>query len=32
MKLTRIYTGDDNRSHFEDIEIDIAPSKSGLIS
>ena len=32
MKLTRIYTGDDNRSHFEDIEIDIASSKSGLIS
>jgi hypothetical protein len=32
MKVTRIYTGDDNRSHFEDIEIDIAPSKSGLIS
>ena len=32
MKVTRIYTGDDNRSHFEDIEIDIAPSESGLIS
>ena len=32
MKVTRIYTGDDNRSHFEDIEIDIAPGKSGLIS
>ena len=32
MKVTRIYTGDDNRSHFEDIEIDIASSKSGLIS
>ena len=32
IKVTKIYTGDDNRSHFEDIEIDIAPSKSGLIS
>ncbi len=32
IKVTRIYTGDDNRSHFEDIEIDITPSKSGLIS
>ena len=25
MKLTRIVTGEDNRSHFEDLEIPLAP-------
>ena len=29
MKVTRIYTGDDNRSHFEDIEVDF-PERAGL--
>ena len=32
MKVTRIYTGDDNRSHFEDIEIDIAPLRGSFVS
>ena len=30
MKIARIYTGDDNKSHFEEIEIEIAPNLSGL--
>ena len=32
MRVTRLFTGDDNRSHFEDIEIDIAPLRSSLVS
>ncbi len=32
MKVTRIYTGDDNRSHFEDIEVEIGSSHVGLVS
>ena len=35
MKVTRIYTGEDNRSHFEDLDIPLAPaaygSESGLV-
>jgi hypothetical protein len=29
MKVTRIYTGEDNRSHFEELEIPLAPSLHG---
>jgi hypothetical protein len=29
MKLTRIYTGDDNRSHFEDLDIPLQVSLEG---
>ena len=25
MKITRVYSGDDGESHFEDVEIDLAP-------
>jgi len=32
MKIARIYTGDDMKSHFDEIEIEIAPNLSGLIS
>ena len=32
MKLTRIYTGDDRQSHFEDIEYDLTESSEGLLS
>jgi len=32
MKIARIYTGDDNKSHFDEIEIEIASSLSGLVS
>ena len=33
MKVTRIYTGDDKRSHFEDIEVEIGSEiLEGLIS
>jgi len=32
MKIARIYTGDDNKSHFDEIEIEIAPNLSGLVS
>ncbi len=34
MKVTRIYTGDDKQSHFEDIEVDIglSPQGHGLLS
>jgi len=29
MKVTRIYTGKDNRSHFEDLDIPLAPAAYG---
>jgi hypothetical protein len=29
MKVTRIYTGTDNRSHFEDLDIPLAPAVYG---
>ena len=32
MKVTRIYTGDDNLSHFEDIEVELKPQGAGLLS
>jgi len=33
MRITRIYTGDDGQSHFEDIEITLNPAnRAGLIS
>jgi hypothetical protein len=32
MKVTRIYTGDDNKSHFEDIEVEMGPNQVGHIS
>lgn len=31
-KITRIYTGDDEQSHFEDIEVEISPSGVGYLS
>ncbi|MDP6376340.1 MAG: hypothetical protein QF921_15985 [Pseudomonadales bacterium] len=30
MKLVRIYTGDDGRSHFEDVEIDMLERGGGM--
>lgn len=32
MKVTRIYTGDDGQSHFDEIEIELEPYKVGQIS
>jgi len=32
MKVTRIYTGDDEQSHFEDIEVELGPYPVGQIS
>jgi hypothetical protein len=32
MKLTRIYTGDDERSHFEDLEIALTATEAGRMS
>ncbi len=32
MKLTRIFTGDDGKSHFDDIEYDLSPSGIGFLS
>jgi len=32
MKVTRVYTGDDNQSHFEDIEIELIPGTVGDLS
>ena len=32
MKVIRIYTGEDNRSHFEDLEIPLTPAAYGLES
>ncbi len=32
MHVTRIYTGDDNQSHFEDIEVELSPQQVGQLS
>lgn len=32
MKASRIYTGPDQRSHFEDLEIPLAPGRYGRLS
>ncbi len=32
MKITRIYTGEDNRSHFEDLDITLKPGDHGSFS
>ena len=32
MKVTRIYTGEDNQSHFEDLDIPMKPTQNGVIS
>ncbi len=32
MKITRIFTGADNQSHFEDLEIPLTPGQWGRIS
>lgn len=32
MRVTRIYTGEDGRSHFEDLEIPLAPAEYGRMS
>lgn len=32
MKVTRIYTGDDGQSHFEDLDIPMAESAAGLMT
>lgn len=30
--ITRLYTGDDNQSHFEDIEVELSPQGVGRLS
>ena len=32
MHVTRLYTGDDNQSHFEDIEVKLTPQPVGRLS
>jgi hypothetical protein len=32
MKVTRIYTGDDDRSHFEDLDVPLTTSAAGRVS
>ncbi len=32
MKITRMYSGDDNLSRFEDVEIEIEPARVGSLS
>ena len=32
MKVTRIYTGDDQRSHFEDLDVPMQDTPAGLMS
>lgn len=32
MKITRVYTGADNESHFEDLEIPLEPGRYGSVS
>ena len=32
MKIVRIYTGDDGESHFEELEIPLAPARYGELS
>lgn len=32
MKVTRIYTGEDGQSHFEDLEVPLGPGRVGSVS
>ena len=32
MKIVRLYTGPDNESHFEDVEVDMSPQGVDLVS
>jgi len=32
MKITRIYTGDDGESHFENLDIELSPTATGALS
>mgnify|MGYP000305111065 CR=1 FL=1 len=32
MKITRVYTGDDNESHLEDLDIPLVPGRYGALS
>jgi hypothetical protein len=32
MRVTRVYTGDDGRSHFGEIEVEVSPYRAGLLS
>ena len=32
MHVTRIYSGDDNQSHFEDVEVELSPLDTGQLS
>ena len=32
MKITRVYSGDDGESHFEDVEIELTPGTVGSLS
>jgi hypothetical protein len=32
MKITRVYTGDDGESHFEDVDIELTPGTVGSLS
>ncbi|HIF12398.1 MAG TPA: hypothetical protein EYQ82_05195 [Dehalococcoidia bacterium] len=32
MKITRVYTGDDDESHFEDLDIELSPTVTGALS
>ena len=32
MKVTRLYTGEDGQSHFEDLDYDLMPSGIGMLS
>ncbi|NQW16277.1 MAG: hypothetical protein HQ478_02210 [Chloroflexi bacterium] len=32
MRITRVYTGDDNETHFEDIDLDVHPEKTHLLT
>ncbi len=32
MHVTRVYTGDDGKSHFDDVEYELKPSSVGMLS
>ncbi len=32
MRVTRVYTGDDGQSHFDEVEYELSPSGIGLLS
>jgi hypothetical protein len=32
MKITRVYTGDDGESHFEDVELDVHADKTHMLT